>query len=49
MAIASLLIAASGAILLVLGFIHLVITYSGRLLPRDDALRERMARTCCCK
>ena len=47
MAIASLLIAASGAILLVLGFIHLVITYSGRLRPRDDALRERMARTCC--
>ena len=44
MAIASLLIAASAAILLVLGTIHLVITYSGRLLlPRDDALRERMA------
>ena len=44
MAIASLLIAASAAILLVLGTIHLVIAYSGRLLlPRDDALRERMA------
>ncbi len=43
MSLASMLIAASGAILLVLGFIHVVITYSGRLLlPRDRALRERM-------
>jgi hypothetical protein len=42
-ALASILIAASGAILLALGLIHVFITYAGRLLlPRDRALRERM-------
>ena len=42
-AIAPILIAASGAIFLVLGFIHLAITYAGPLLlPRDRELRRRM-------
>ena len=43
MTIASALIAASGAILLLLGTVHLVLTYRGRMLsPRDEALRTQM-------
>jgi hypothetical protein len=41
--IASLLVAASAAIILLLGFIHLVYTFSGsKLLPRDGELHTRM-------
>jgi hypothetical protein len=40
---ASLLIAASAAVALVLGTLHLVLTFSGdRLFPRDPSLIERM-------
>lgn len=43
MAVASHLIAASGAIFLLLGSVHLVLTYRGNLLgPRDAALRTHM-------
>lgn len=41
--IASLLIAASAAIILLLGLIHLLYTFSGpKLLPRDSELQRRM-------
>ena len=41
--IASLLIAASAAIILLLGLIHLLYTFSGpKLLPRDAELHSRM-------
>ena len=41
--IAPLLIAASAAIVLLLGFLHLLYTFSGpKLLPRDGELRTRM-------
>ena len=44
--LASLLIAASAAIPLVLGALHLFYTYRGRMLfPRDEALVEDMKRT----
>jgi hypothetical protein len=40
---ASLLIAASAAIILLLGLIHLLYTFSGpKLLPRDSELQTRM-------
>ena len=42
-AIAPPLVAASAAVLLVLGLAHLLFTFRGRkLLPRDDALQTRM-------
>jgi hypothetical protein len=42
--LASLLVAASAAVVFALGALHLVLTFNGRQLdPRDDALRERMA------
>ncbi len=41
--LASLLLAASAAIILLLGFLHLKITFLGdKLRPRDSALEERM-------
>lgn len=41
--IAPLLVAASAAIILLLGLIHLLYTFSGpKLLPRDGELRTRM-------
>ena len=43
MPLSSYLIAASGAICLLLGAVHLLLTYQGRLLfPRDDTLRMHM-------
>jgi hypothetical protein len=45
-ALASLLIAASAAIPLVLGVVHLFYTYRGRMLyPRDEELIDGMKRT----
>lgn len=42
-AIAPLLVAASAAILLLLGLLHLLFTFHGpKLLPRDPALQSRM-------
>jgi hypothetical protein len=42
-AIAPLLVAASAAILLLLGLLHLLFTFHGpKLLPRDAALQKRM-------
>jgi hypothetical protein len=42
-AIAPLLVAASAAILLLLGLVHLLFTFHGpKLLPRDAALQKRM-------
>jgi len=44
--IASALIVAGAAIVFALGALHLVFTFSGRkLLPRDPALPEQMARS----
>ena len=41
--LASLLVAASGAIVATFGALHALFTFRGRrLLPRDDALRTRM-------
>ena len=41
--IASLLVAASAALILLLGLIHLLYTFSGpKLLPRDSQLQTRM-------
>lgn len=41
--LAGLLVAASAAIVLLLGLVHLAYTFRGRkLFPRDDALRARM-------
>ena len=41
--LASLLVAASGAIVAVFGALHALFTFRGRrLFPRDDALRARM-------
>ena len=41
--LASVLVAASGAIVATFGALHALFTFRGpRLLPRDDALRTRM-------